>query len=292
MKALSIFLGLMIGITTGTMAQETDSIVVTYDNQHTTIQVPAFGKQTTVKIADSIQVIEIGVSRRKISDFVQANTISSTTAASGKPSKKTKWYSQIEAGYTLKFYTGPSSDLIIINGTEPTTLYYNTDNTPGYKVGISIFENERSLNERFSYISGFKIGFAQSFRTYKDIPVVNDTSARIFVGFEPVTTTSLQFLFPLGFRQYLGTGKSGSSISFGANIGSSINLVKQKWSSYGAQFSGTPLVIDPFIGFEKGKFGIRASADLSFVSKYVLSTRETGLKIDYGVGLSLTYRFF
>jgi hypothetical protein len=292
MKAISIFLGLMIWIATFTMAQETDSIVVTYDNQRTIIPVPSFGKQTTIKMADSIQIIEIGVSRRKLSDIVQPDKYPSTTVAAIKPLKKTKWYSQIEAGYTLKFYNGPSSDPIIINGTDPVTLYYNTDNTPGYKLGISIFENERSLNERFSYISGFKIGFAQSFRKYKDIPFEHDTSARMYVGFEPVTTTSLQFLFPLGFRQYLVTGKSGSSISFGANIGSSINLVKQKGSSYGTQFSGTPLVIDPFIGFEKGKFGIQASANLSFVSKYVLSTRETGLKVDYGIGLSLTYRFF
>lgn len=291
MKAISIVLGLLFGITRLTVAQEADSIVVTYDNQRTIISVPAFGKQTTIKMADSIQMIEIGVSRRKLSDF-QANNISTHTAASGKSLKKTKWYSQIEAGYTLKFYNGPSSDHIIINGTEPTTLYYNTDNTPGYKVGISIFENERSLNERFSYFSGFKIGFAQSFRKYKDIPVVNDTTARMYAGFEPVTTTSLQFLFPFGFRQYLGTGKSGSSISFGANIGSSINLVKQKSSSYGAQFSGTPLVIDPFVGFEKGKFGILALANLSIVSKYVLSTRETGLKVDYGIGFALTYRLF
>jgi len=292
MKAINILLGLIIGITTVTMAQEADSIVVTYDNQYTIIPVPSFGKQTTIKMTDSVQVIEIGVSRKKINDFAQANTISSTSAASGKPLKKTKWYSQIEAGYTLKFYTGPSSDHIIINGTEATTLYYNTNNTPGYKAGISIFENERSINERFSYISGFKIGFAQSFRKYRDIPAVHDTSARMFVGFEPVTTTNLQFLFPLGFRQYFGTGKSGSSTSFGANFGSSINLVKQNRSSYGAQFSGTPLVIDPFIGFEKNKFGILATADLSFVSKYVLSTRDTGLKVDFGIGLSLTYRFF
>lgn len=292
MKAINILLGLIFWITTVTLAQEADSIVVTYDNQRTIISVPAFGKQTTIKMADSVQMIEIGVSRRKLSDFVQANNISSHTASSGKQLKKTKWYSQIEAGYTLKFYNGPSSDHIIINGIVPTTLYYNTDNTPGYKLGISVFENERSLNERFSYISGFKIGFAQSFRKSKEIPVVNDTLGLMYAGYEPVTTTSLQFLFPLGFRQYLGTGKSGSSISFGANIGSSINLVKQGRSSYGAQFSGTPLVIDPFIGFEKGKFGILASANLSFVSKYVLSTRETGLKVDYGIGFALTYRLF
>ena len=292
MKAINILLGLIIGITTVTLAQEADSIVVTYDNQRTIISVPAFGKQTTIKMADTVQVIEIGVSRRKLSDFAQSNTVSSTTAAAVKPLKKTKWYSQIEAGYTLKFYNGPNSDHIIIDGTGPTTLYYNTDNTPGYKVGISVFENERSLNERFSYISGFKIGFAQSFRISKEIPVVNDTLSRMYAGYEPVTTTSLQFLFPLGFRHYFGSGKSGSSISFGANIGSSINLVKQKGSSYGTQFSGTPLVIDPFIGFEKGKFGILASANLSFVSKYVLSTRETGLEVDYGIGFALTYRLF
>ena len=68
MKAISIILGLMIGITTLSLAQEADSIVVTYDNQHTTIPVPAFGKQTTIKMADSVQIIEFGVSRRKPSD--------------------------------------------------------------------------------------------------------------------------------------------------------------------------------------------------------------------------------
>lgn len=291
MKAVSIILGLIFGITTLTRAQEADSIVVTYNNQSTIIPVPAFGKQITIKMADSVQMIEIGVSRRRLSDIVQPDRYPSNTVTADKPLKKTKWYSQIEAGYTMKFYTGPSSETITLNGNELTTLYYNTDNISGYKAGISIFEKERSLSERFSYISGFKIGFAQSFRRSQNIPEVQDTLARIFVGFSPMTTTSLQFLFPLGFRQYLGTGKSGSLINYGANIGSSINRVKQKYSSLGAQ-SSTFLIIDPFFGFEKGKIGIQALVNLSFDSKYNYSVHNTTLNVEYGIGLSLTYRFF
>ena len=46
-------------------AQQADSVIVIYDNQKTVIPVPAFGSQTTVKMADSIQIIEIGVLRRR-----------------------------------------------------------------------------------------------------------------------------------------------------------------------------------------------------------------------------------
>lgn len=291
MKAFGIIL-LIVGISTAIIAQQADSIVVSYDNQHTTIPLPAYGKQTTIKMADSVQMIEIGVSRRKLNDIKQTALYSPNTVKAGKPIKKVKWYSQIEAGYTIKFYTGPSSDRIILNGTEPAIIYYNTDNLPGYKLGISIFEKELCFSNKFSYISGFKLGFAQSFRNGKNLDIVQDSVFNLSVGYEPLVTSSLQFLFPFGFRQYIGSEKSKTIINYGSNIGSSIDLIKSGWGRNNIQFSGSPLILQPFIGVEKGKFGVLTTANLSFVSKYDISMRETALKVDYGIGFSLTYRLF
>ena len=50
-------------------AQKADSVIVIYDHQKTVIPVPAFGNQTTIKMADSIQIIEIGVSRKRAGDI-------------------------------------------------------------------------------------------------------------------------------------------------------------------------------------------------------------------------------
>jgi len=292
MKAISMFLGLMIGITTLTSAQEADSIVVTYDNQHTIIPLPAFGKQTTIKMADSIQVIEMSVSRRKLSDIKQPALYPSNNFTAEKPLKRIKWYSQIEAGYTIKFVAGPSSESIVINGTESATLHYNTDNQQGYKLGISIFEKERRITNKFSYVSGFKLGFAQSFRKYKDQPIIQDSVLHLYVGYDPITTSRIQFLFPFGFRQNIGSGKSDSRITFGSNIGSSIDLIKTKGINGYFTFGGSPLILQPFLGFEKGKLGILITADLPFSSTYDASTHQTVLKIDDGIGFSLTYRLF
>jgi hypothetical protein len=291
MKAIKLLLGLIIGIATVTLAQEADSIIVTYDNQHTVIPVPDFGKQTSIKMADSVQMIEIGVSRRKLSDISSAVQIPANTVAVEKTLKKIKWYSQVEAGYTLRFFTGVSSESVVVN-SESYTLYYNTDNISGYKLGVSIFEKERYFTDKFSYVSGFKIGFAQSFRKNKDIPVVQDTLARGFVGFNPVTTTSLQFLFPFGFRHYIVKDKWNVRINYGSNIGFSIDFLKQPGSKIVMEFSGSPLLLQPFLGFETGKWGLLTYANLSFGSKYDFTLHNTGLSIDYGIGFLLTYRLF
>jgi hypothetical protein len=292
MRAISIIMGLIFGITSLTMAQEADSIVVTYDNQRTIIQVPAFGKQTTIKMADTVQVIEIGVSRRKINDISQKAQYPSNNVITEKPSKKTKWYSQVEAGYTINFVPGPSSEHTIIN-SEPATLSYNKDNLQGYKLEISVFERERSITSRFSYVSGFKLGFSQSFRKLKNTPVIYDTIPRTYyVGYNPISISRLQFLFPFGFRQYIGSGKSNARINFGSNIGSSIDLIKDRWDSNNIQFSGSPLILQPFLGLEIRKFGLLTTMDLSFGSEYDVSSRGSKLSVDYGVGFSLTYRLF
>jgi hypothetical protein len=293
MKKLSNLLLLIFGLSTfSAIAQMADSVVVIYDNQKTIIPVPAFGSQTTIKLADSIQTIEIGVSRRKPNDIPMSQQNVSFDLKGDKPLKKVKWYSQVEAGYTIKFIAGSSSESIIVNGTEPATLYYNTDNQQGYKIGISVFEKERYISNNFSYVSGFKLGFAQSYRKGKSQDIVQDSVLHLYVGYEPLTTSSIQFLFPFGFRQNIGSGISVSRIIFGSNIGSSIDLMKTKGINGYINFGGSPLIIQPFLGFEKGKLGILITADFPFRSTYNVSTRETVLKIDDGIGFSLTYRLF
>jgi hypothetical protein len=293
MKKSSNFLVLILGLATlTTWAQTSDSVTVIYDKQKTVIPVPDFGFRTTIKLADSMEIIEIGVSRRTLSDNSLSPRATQNNSTSEKPLKKVKWYSQLEAGYTLKFYTGPVSESIIINGTEPATLYYNTDNQQGYKIGISIFEKERSIKEKFSYISVFKLGFAQSFRKYKDQPIFQDSVLHLYVGYDQLTTSSIQFLFPFGFRQYIGSGKSNSRINFGSNIGSSIDLIKRKMSYDNIQFSGSPLLLQPFVGFEIKKFGFLTTMDFSFGTENDVSNGGTKVSVDSGVGFLLTYRFF
>jgi len=295
MKAISIFLGFVIGIVTVTMAQESDSIVVTYDNQHTTIPVPEFGKQTTVKMADSIQVIEMSISRRKLSDIKQPALYPSNNVTVVKPVKKTKWYSQLEAGYTIGFISNNINNTISVDSyefinLEPIVFNVNTDILKGYKLGLSIYEKERIINTKFSYISGFKLGFAQSFRESKAIPVVDDTIVHVFVGYEPIRLSRIQFLFPIGFRYHYKTGKSDSRLNIGTNIGSSIEYDGRKgYSGVVKNFRSTPLLLQPYLGLEVGKIGLLASTEIAFGSNYDYRSTNT---INISIGLSLTYRFF
>ncbi len=295
MKALCIILWLMIEISTLTNAQEADSIVVSFDNQHTTIPLPAFGKQTTIKMADSVQMIEIAVSRRKLSDIQQAAFYPSNPVTPGNPSNKVKWYSQIEVGYIMNFMSNNSKGLNIettdyIN-LEPVVFCYNTDNLKGYKIGLSIFERERHINNKLSFINGFKLGFAQSYRKYKEIPSANDTVVHIYVGYEALNLTRIQFLFPFELSYLIASGKSNTKLIFGSNIGSSIGFNTMRHSNI-KSFTGSPLILQPFLGIEKGKLGLLASADLSFGSTYDYSMPRVGWNLGYGLGIYLTYRLF
>ncbi len=295
MKAHTMILLLMIGITTLTNAQEADSIVVTFDNQHTIIPLPAFGKQITIKMADSVQMIEIGVSRRKLRDIQQAALYPSNPVTAGNPSKKVKWYSQIEVGYTMDFMSNSSKNVNIEStdfiNLEPVVFCYNTDNLKGYKIGLSIFEKERYINNKLSFINGFKLGFAQSFRKYKEIPSANDTVVHIYVGYEALNITRIQFLFPFELSCLIASGKSNTKLSFGSNIGSSIGFNKMRHSSI-KSFTGSPLILQPFLGIEKGKLGLLTSANLSFGSTYNYSMPDIGWNLGYGIGISLTYRLY
>ena len=294
MKAISLVLVLIFGITTLTMAQEADSIVVTYDNQRTIIPVPSFGKQTTIKMADSVQLIEIGVSRRKLSDIVQPEQYPSNTVTAEKPLKKEKWFSQVEAGYTSDFV---SADNNLLRTFFPYRVFvFNTDNLKGYKLGLTVHEKEKYFNNKFSYVSGFKFGFAQSYRAAKSTPNTWDTINQ-YIWYNPMTISKIQLLFPFGFSYHFTSGKFYGQINLGANIGTSIEFSVNKYSGGGrySSYDGAPIMLQPYVGFEIEKIGILVSSGFTLYPNYYSFPDNTlfqDFKSKVSLGLSLTYRLF
>lgn len=280
------------------MAQKEDSVQIIYDNQKTIIPVPAMGSRTSVNYADSLEVVQIDVARVKPGDISHLSYYSSNNLTPDKPLKKVKWYSQIEAGYNLKFSPYHESYVFYYIGTQQFRVYYNTNNSHGYNLGITILEKERSITDRFSYISGFKLAFAQSFRKGKDpYPRSTNPSDTIilnsYVDYEATTNYSLQFLFPFGFRRYFGPEKLNARINFGTNIGSSQGITKSSlYNRTITHFSPSSLFLQPYFGFEKGKFGILTSGEVLFGSRFKIAERSTVLNVQFGIGASLTYRFF
>lgn len=292
MKAISILLGLIL-ISILTTAQNADSIVVTYDNQQTTIQMPTFGKQITIKMADSVQIIEIGVSRRKISDIKHSAQFPSSAVTAEKPLKGVKWFSQVEAGFIIG-YVDKNRVPLFSSSSVPHVYHVNNDPLPGFSLGLSIIDRERILKRNLTYNIGLKFGFVNQYRIQKpktEIPY--DTIYQVqnfYFDYGPYTITSLQLLMPLGMRYSISSGKASSKISFGANMGISFNFLHYKpdenyWESR-YRFSMSPTV-QTYVAYEYRKIGIKGTVEFtSFQNLFAQS------EIRYKVGMSLTYRFY
>jgi hypothetical protein len=255
MKAISIILGLMCGVILATKAQKADSIVVNYDNQQTTIPVPAFGKQTTIKIADSIQMIEINVSRRGISDISKQTLYPANMGSSQKTKNKAKWFSQVEAGYTLSvpYYYSPTSSFY---------AYREGGNLQGYKLGLSVREKTRNINNKTAFVTGFKLGYEQSFRNV-DVQVT---------GNSPVYRSSFyQLIFPFAGKRQITAFGLPAYVSYGANFifGYSFITRKNDFNTESIYDNGL-LFLEPFLGIEFNKVGFRIASsrnlapDMSF----------------------------
>ncbi len=250
MKAISIILGLVIGISTVTLAQEEDSIVVTYDNQHTTIPLPAFGKQTTIKMADSIQMIEISVSRRGINDISKLALYPANTGTSQKSKNKAKWFSQVEVGYTLSTLVYESYS------------YQQGGNFQGYKLGLSVREKERSINSKTVLVTGFKLGYEQSFRNV-NVQVTGDSPA--------YRSSFYKMLFPVYGKSQITAFGLPASISFGTNfiVGDSF-ITRKNNSNTESIYDNGLFFLEPFLGIEFSKLGFRIASsrnlapDMSF----------------------------
>ncbi len=290
MRKHSILLTLIIVLSVFNLkAQEQDSVTVIYDNQKTVIPVPAFGSKTTIKLSDSIQTIEIGVARTKPYDSISL----SHGLTIENPKKRTKWFSQVEAGFIIGFVDKNRFPLFSISSV-PHVYNVNNDPLPGFSLGLSIIDRERKLKNKLSSNIGLKFGFVNQYRIKKpktEIPY--DTIYQVqnfYFDYDPYTITSLQLLMPIGMCYSFGSGKAISKISFGANMGISFNFLHYKpyennWESR-YSFSMSPTV-QTYVAYEYMNIGIKGLVE--FTSLQNLNPLS---EIRYKVGMSLTYRFY
>ena len=165
-------------------------------------------------------------------------------------------------------------------------------------------EREKFMNSRFSYVSGFKMGFAQSIRLEKSEPVAQDTLDHLYIGYNAMTLSHLQILFPFGFRYHFSSGAAHGQVNLGTNVGTSIEFSTSEINAAlngggggrNTRFEGSPLLLQPFIGLEIGKIGfLFSSGFIIYPNNYL--TPDNNFIQDYvrtkvSLGLSLTYRFF
>jgi len=168
--------------------------------------------------------------------------------------------------------------------------HINNDPLPGLKLVLSVFYREGIINDNLSYNIGFKIGIANHFRVQKPKTEIDDTINQIhniYIDYDPYTITRLQLLIPVGMRYTLSSGKAISKISFGTNLGTSYNIMTFKSDDGNIRNSKSlsPVVLQPYLGFEYGKIGLLSTLDIEMLNGNLL-------EIKYSLGFSLTYRFF
>jgi hypothetical protein len=275
MKTLnSLFVLIIVLSSLMATAQKADSVIVIYDKQKTVIPVPAFGSQTTIKMADSIQIIEIGVMRKKAGgNFPGAvqqadHFISNNKSEKGR--KQVKWFSQIEVGYTKSFtgmnfkasYTYTNQDGALI--TSVTDI--ESGNTNGFQLRVLIREHQNMLNEKISFNSGLKIGYGRSFSSgFFHSSDYDSTGYMIFSKsqFSDYRLSSFHLSYEVGLGYHFQTFKLPSKIilgnGFNYSISGSKDINNDQWSSiYVTTYTS---ILHPYISAEIGKFGIMISMD-------------------------------
>ena len=267
MKTISIILGLLIGNITVTMAQQTDSIVVTYIDQHITIPLPSFGKQTTIKMADSLQLIEISISRQEMSDISKQTLYPVNAVLLQNPKNKAKWFSQVEVGYTLSL---PYSDRY---------LYQERVIFQGYKISLSVREKARSISSKTSLVTGLKLGYEQSFRNV-DVQ---------FGGGEPVIRSSFfQMLFPIAGKRQIAIFNSPANVNFGANFIVGYSFITRKDNfNIKTEYDNGLFFLEPFLGIEFSKVGFRIASSRNLALEMSMYNPVKAVN-----SVSLTYRLF
>lgn len=283
MKILSKLMVLIIGLSAfTTLAQKADSVIVIYDNQKTVIPVPAFGSLTTVKYSDSTQVIEIGVSRLKPNDNYSLRLTPFNSTEVANPQRTRKWFSQIEVGFTLG-YVRSENLYYPIDSLDKTTYEANLDRPMGYNLGVSVCDKERKLNDKYSYISGFKLGYSQYFREAMPKPATSDTNI-VFYGFDRMRENHLKFLVPFGIRYHFINSKNDAQINFGANLGYLLSLYKCWPDDFSTIGSGSAvLTLNPFVELQISQFGFLFSTEFYAPGTDIMKS---------SMGFSITYRLY
>jgi len=295
MKNLTKFLVLIIGLSAfTTLAQKADSVTVIYDNQKTVIPLPAFGSQTSVSYADTNKVVEIGVWLRKPGETSPFSQLYSNGVNSGKSKSKSKWFSQVEAGY-IKGFTSSRGESISrsISGTPPITVTDTNSRSyrKGYQVRLSVLEGEFYLNKKSSIISGFKLGFSQSNMQAHSYGNVSDSAGNVLRSFDnnyEFRINSFQFLYQFGYSYHFNTGKLPGRV----NIGNSMGILRTSTRTNNQEpYVGMlyASLLQPYLGMEIWKMGILFSADFALPNNNYRIFRDD---LGSNISIALTYRIF
>ena len=304
MKKVSRLLLLIIGMTAAAaMAQKADSVIVIYDNQKTIIPLPVFGSQTSVSYADSNKVVEIGVWLRKpdeISPFLQFSSNGLTVA---KPKKKSKWFSQIEAGYALEFAKTEgtrTSTYTLDTINYSVTENYSLSNGNGYKLMLSLYEKEIQINKKYTFSSGFKFGYEKYFFKAKSFLTESDEWGNHIASNDSVfnlKANTFNLLYYFGFSQHFKIKEFPSRINFGNCLGfTTMNFKGDQYSIGGGVLYLT--LLQPYLGMEIGKMGLLFSANFRVPGQYYIPFPLTprwipsSLERRTSLAFSFTYRIF
>ncbi len=309
MKAINVLFFLIMAMPAFmATAQKADSVIVIYDNQKTVIPVPAFGNQTTIKMADSLQIIEIGVSRKRSVDISPVSEPSYyhlipiiSDNESVKAKKQVKWFSQIEAGY-IKGFTNNSMQFITNytdqNGTPINWVSdYETGDINGFQLRVLLREGVTMLNENISFNSGLKIGYRRSFSNAYSNSTEYDTTGHVINNhshFYDYRVSSFLLTYEAGFAYHFQTFKLPSKIFIGnsfnyAIVGSKDVNIKERTSAYINSYTS---ILHPYIGTEIGKFGILISMDWNISDQSIVRDLNFYVNRTHTLTTAITYRLF
>jgi hypothetical protein len=212
---------------------------------------------------------------------------------SGKSKSKSKWFSQVEAGYIKGFTSGSGTygTNYSTNGLPVTlTENYSVSDSKGYQIRLSVLEGDFYLSKKSSIISGFKLGFSQSYLDGQSFFILNDSSGNLISATEnnyEFRMNSFQFLYQFGYSYHFNAGKLLARI----NIGNSMGILRTNTKTNNMLSNGLlyASLLQPYLGIEIWKIGILFSADFAvpYNRYYILRSN-----LDGSIGVALTYRIF
>lgn len=268
MKTQNIILILLLGTTLTLRGQKNDSIVVNYNKEFITIPVPDFGKQTTIKLVDSVQTIEFSVTRQKTGENSVYPVYKFTEPKFVKTRNKAKWFSQIQTGYALSV-SGDAFNSAYIS------LFFH-----GCSFGLSVREKVRSFDYGKAFVTGFEIGYQQSWRKIDTETMGNNAVYKSF---------SYNLRFPFALRYAIHIAQKPAQITFGTKLGLNYMFVghKRYMQSDKTEYDNGLIIIEPFAGVEFKRFGFQVCSAQNFFPDMIFFNSITSIN-----SISLTYRLY
>jgi len=296
MKKLVRMLLLIFGmIASAAMAQKADSVIVIYKNQKTIIPMPAYRSQSSISYSDSNRVIEIGVAQRKPGDISPFPQYPFNNLNTEKPKQKAKWFSQVETGY-IKGFT--QVDVISNSFTNDNGVPHNwtksisLNDLKAFQIRLSLYEKEYTINNKYSFITAFKFGFAKSYLKAEESLNESDSIGNLLNTHyynHQFQVTSYQFIYQLGISYHFTLGEIPARINIGNCLGFSATKIYGPPELISGYTRYPVTLLQPYLGMEIWKIGAMFSADLNFPRNHSTALFKN---VGRSIGFSLTYRIF